>query len=187
MAKTVGKKTNVKAVASKRPAGSSRQLHRVGRSPDLGDNKHKHMVGDPIGVVDGNERHQRDADEDQGVGRDAGGEVLSDEPHHDVNGSGEGADRLARDQAEIAAHPKANYSVERLDELLIHVEPKWHLRQVMDVLVTENWGEGAFPNHKDISRVGDILRLGSAGLSIRFREVDPSIWQWLIEELEARQ
>jgi hypothetical protein len=62
--------------------------------------------------------------------------------------------------------------------------PHWHIREIDGVLLDEDLGDGTFPKFKDIERVGDILRLGAAGLKIRFREVDPAIWDWLIEALE---
>lgn len=74
-------------------------------------------------------------------------------------------------------------SVEKLDEL-IKGGPQWHLRSVNQVLMEEDWGDGSYPLHRDVSKVGDLLRIGADGLSIRFREVDPEIWKWLIEQLE---
>lgn len=61
----------------------------------------------------------------------------------------------------------------------------WELRSIYGALLDDDWGDGYFPLHRDIQNVGDILRIGAAGLSMRFREVGPEIWQWLIDELEA--
>jgi hypothetical protein len=53
------------------------------------------------------------------------------------------------------------------------------------VLLEEDWSEGVFlPLHRDIQNIGDLLRIGAPGLSMRFREVEPAIWEWLIEQLE---
>jgi len=73
-----------------------------------------------------------------------------------------------------------------LDEVL-KSGGSWELRSVYRALLEEDWGDGYFPMHRDIQTVGDILRIGAPGLSMRFREVGPDIWQWLIEELEARR
>jgi hypothetical protein len=67
---------------------------------------------------------------------------------------------------------------------IIKSTPQWHIREVDRALVDEDLGDGSFPKFKDIDKVGDILRIGAAGLAIRFREVDPEIWKWLIESLE---
>ena len=68
---------------------------------------------------------------------------------------------------------------------IIKTSEKWHIREVDSVLVDEDWGDGGFPLHRDIRTVGDILRIGEAGLSMRFREVNPETWRWLISELEG--
>lgn len=74
-------------------------------------------------------------------------------------------------------------SVDRLEEVLDR-DPQWHHRIVSEALVTEDWGDGGFPKHRDISTINDLLRLGAEGLKIKFREVDPVIWDWLIEKIE---
>jgi hypothetical protein len=77
----------------------------------------------------------------------------------------------------------ANFSVDRLEELLKCAEPQWHSRQIIGALCEEDWGDGSFPKFKDIQTVADIHRIGAAGLKMRFREVDPAIWDWLFEKL----
>jgi len=74
--------------------------------------------------------------------------------------------------------------VDRLADV-VRGGPNWHMREIERVLVDEDWGDGSFPTYRDIQTVGDIMRIGAAGLSMRFREVDPEIWKWLIEKLEA--
>jgi hypothetical protein len=73
--------------------------------------------------------------------------------------------------------------VDRLDEILLRVSPQWHVRAVIDVLTEEDLGYGSFPKYRDIHTVGDVVRIGAEKLSMRFREVDPAIWEWLIEKL----
>lgn len=77
-----------------------------------------------------------------------------------------------------------NVSVDRLPELLHKSDPQWHVREVMSVLVEEDWGDGSVPKYRELSTVGDLLRSGASGLAMRFREVDPAIWSWLMEELD---
>lgn len=60
------------------------------------------------------------------------------------------------------------------------------MREVNRVLISEDFGDGCYPNYRDIEHVGDILRIGAAGLAIRFRETDPAIWVWLLDKLEGR-
>lgn len=74
--------------------------------------------------------------------------------------------------------------MDRITDILFKSQPQWHLRQVESVLCEEDWGDGAIPMHKDINTVGDVLRIGAPALAMRFREVDPDVWEWFIEELE---
>lgn len=73
--------------------------------------------------------------------------------------------------------------MDRLDELLNGVEPQWHLREIERVLCEEDLGYGLFPKCRDVQKVGDLKRIGAEALKIRFRELDPAIWDWLFERL----
>jgi hypothetical protein len=52
------------------------------------------------------------------------------------------------------------------------------------VLLEEDYGYGGFLKYRDLKVIGDLLRVGNAGLKMRFREVDPLTWDWLFEKLE---
>ena len=65
-------------------------------------------------------------------------------------------------------------------------EPRWHWRQIEEVLCDDDLGYGNFPAHRDIKTVGDLLRIGEAGMTIRFREIDPAIWAWLFEQMGVK-
>jgi hypothetical protein len=132
----------------------------------------------------GQQRHRRHEHDHLAVSGDVGGALPSDQPHHDDRGSHNGSERVPENQGEVGPHPRAKVSIDRLDEIIKSTE-KWHLRSVYGALLEEDWGDGYMPMHRDIQTVGDIIRIGSAGLSMRFREVDPVTWQWLIDELEA--
>lgn len=184
---TKGVKNGSGMEKSKRPRRGDRLPDRLEcEAGNGGDDQHEHL--DDHGErqrPDGSEqRHRRGEHGDLVVGRDAGGALPADEPHHDVGQSHDGSERLPKNQGEVGPHPRAKFSIDRLDEIIKSTE-KWHLRSVYSALLDEDWGDGFFPIYRDIQNVGDILRIGSAGLKMRFREVDPVTWQWLIDELEA--
>jgi hypothetical protein len=80
-------------------------------------------------------------------------------------------------------HRLEKISIDRLDQF-IKRSGSGDLRSIYRVLLEEDWGDGHFPQHRDIQKVGDLLRIGADGLSIRFRDVDPLVWGWLLDELE---
>lgn len=183
-----GAEKNVASVGrTKRPRRGARLHHRLGRAPgDRGNNQHEYV--DDLGerCCPGGEQQldQRGDDDNLAVVGDFGRDVHADKPNHDQRKPHDGPERAPEGQNEVnGPHRFRHVSVDRLAEIL-KGGPEWHIRVIDQVLLEEDLGYGGFPAHKDISNVGDILRVGADGLAIRFREVDPQIWRWICEELE---
>ena len=180
------KKNNGETMATQGPRRSARLCGGVGGSSH--EREHKLQQLDNNGKRQrpggGQREHRRHADGDLVVGGNAGGDVLSDKSDRDIGRSHNGSDGQPKTEVEIKRHPYQYFNISRLCELLHASNPKWHIREIDEVLLDEDWGDGVYPRYRDIETVGDILRIGSAALSMRFREVDPGIWVWLLNELE---
>jgi hypothetical protein len=184
--KKSGVKNGTVVEKSKRPRGGQGLHNGSQRSAGgRGDNLDQQLddIGGRQRPGGGQQRDRRRESGDLAVGRDAECALPADEHNHDVGGQDAGVERLPKSQGEIALHRHAKKSIDRLDEIL-KVPGEWNIRVLNSVLLEEDFGYGNFLKHRDLRVVGDLLRVGNAGLKMRFREVDPLTWDWLFEKLE---
>jgi hypothetical protein len=184
--KRAGVKNGTSMEKSKRPRGSQRLHNGSQLSAGGGRDTLDQQLGDlgerqsPVG---GQQRDQRGSGGDLAVGRDAELDLPSNEHGHDVGRQDIRAERSPEGEGKVAPHRHAKKSIDRLDEVL-KVPGEWNIRVLNSVLCEEDLGYGSFLKYRDLKVVGDLLRVGCAGLKMRFREVDPLTWDWLFERLE---
>jgi hypothetical protein len=183
--KKSGVKNGTVVAKSKRPRGGQGLQNGSQRSAGDGGDALDQQLGDIGGRQrpgGGQQRDRRGSSGDLVVGGDAERALPADEHGHDVGGQDIRAERLPESQGKVA-HRHAKKSIDRLDEVL-KVPSEWNIRVLNSVLCEEDLGYGSFLKYRDLKVIGDLLRVGNAGLKMRFREVDPLTWDWLFEQLE---